>query len=67
MKAMVLLRFVFAYTPAEFAQALAMIGTERAALSPMVTGSVALQDLDAAFASLTDGDSSQIKRLVRPS
>lgn len=61
------LRFVFAYTPAEFAQALAMIDAEPAALSPMVTGSVALPDLDAAFASLTGGDSSQIKMLVRPS
>lgn len=60
------LRFVFAYSPAEFQTAFEMIVANPAALSPMVTGSVTIEGIDMAFASLTAGGE-QIKMMVRPS
>lgn len=61
------LRFVFAYTPAEFQQAFAMIADDPARLAPMVTGTVDLAGIDGAFAALTANDGSQVKLLVKPS
>ncbi|MGH6650035.1 MAG: zinc-binding dehydrogenase [Sphingopyxis sp.] len=59
------LRFVFAYSPADFADAFAMISANPDALAPMVTGSVGLADVARAFASLSGGGS-DIKLMVRP-
>jgi threonine dehydrogenase-like Zn-dependent dehydrogenase len=58
------LRFVFAYSPAEFGEAFAMIVDDPARLAPMVTGTVGLTALDTAFAALTGGDGNQVKILV---
>lgn len=58
------LRFVFAYSPAEFGEAFAMIIANPDRLAPMVTGTVGLTELDSAFAALTGGDGSQVKLLV---
>lgn len=59
------LRFVFAYSPAEFADAFSMICADPARLAPMVTGTVPLVDIDSAFAALTAGGS-EVKLLVTP-
>lgn len=59
------LRFVFAYSPADFADAFAMISADPDSLAPMVTGSVGLADVDRAFASLSGGGS-DIKLMVTP-
>jgi threonine dehydrogenase-like Zn-dependent dehydrogenase len=59
------LRFVFAYSAEEFAQAFAMIAADPARLKPLVTGQVGLGDVDAAFSALTAGGE-QVKMLVRP-
>jgi threonine dehydrogenase-like Zn-dependent dehydrogenase len=61
------LRFVFAYSPAEFSDAFAMIVADPDRLAPMVTGHVGLTQIDDAFAALTSGDASQVKILVSPS
>ena len=58
------LRFVFAYSPAEFAHAFAMIADNPNRLAPMITGTVGLTELDSAFAALTSGDGTQVKLLV---
>ncbi|ALJ14312.1 zinc-binding dehydrogenase [Sphingopyxis macrogoltabida] len=59
------LRFVFAYSPADFADAFAMISADPDSLAPMVTGTVGLADVDRAFASLSGGGS-DIKLMVTP-
>ncbi|MGV1684858.1 zinc-binding dehydrogenase [Sphingopyxis sp. NJF-3] len=59
------LRFVFAYSPADFADAFAMIAADPDALAPMVTGSVGLAEVDRAFAALSGGGS-DIKLMVTP-
>lgn len=59
------LRFVFAYSPAEFAEAFAMICANPAALMPLVTGATALDQIDQAFAALTAGGE-QVKMIVKP-
>lgn len=59
------LRFVFAYSPADFADAFAMISADPDGLAPMVTGSVGLADVDRAFAALSGGGS-DIKLMVTP-
>lgn len=59
------LRFVFAYSPPEFADAFAMICADPDRLAPMVTGAVGLAGIDAAFAALTSGGS-EVKLLVTP-
>ncbi len=59
------LQFVFAYSPAEFADALAMIAANPDALAPMITRQVGFDGLDEAFAGLIAG-SGDVKVLVRP-
>lgn len=59
------LRFVFAYSPADFADAFAMISADPDSLAPMVTGTVGLADVDRAFASLSGGGP-DIKVMVTP-
>lgn len=59
------LRFVFAYSPVEFADAFAMICANPAALAPLVTGQTSLADIDRAFAALTAGGD-QVKMMVKP-
>ncbi len=59
------LRFVFAYSPAEFADAFAMICADPAALAPLVTGETSLATIDQAFAALTAGGD-QVKMMVKP-
>lgn len=60
------LRFVFAYSAQEFRAAFDMLVADPARLAPMVTGSVPIAGIDAAFAALTaSGD--QIKMMVKPS
>ncbi|HZU64296.1 MAG TPA: zinc-binding dehydrogenase [Novosphingobium sp.] len=58
------LHFVFAYAPAEFAEALAMIARAPDRLLPLVSGQVGLGDLDSAFDALAGGG--VVKLLVRP-
>lgn len=58
-------RFVFAYSPPEFTEAFAMICKDPDKLSPMVTGSVGLADVDRAFAALSGGGE-DVKILVTP-
>lgn len=60
------LRFVFAYSPADFADAFAMVCADPARLAPLVTGHVPLAGVDEAFAALTAGGS-DVKLLVTPS
>lgn len=60
------LKFVFAYSPEEFAKAFAMIADDPDRLAPMVTGSVGLAQIDSAFDALTANDGTQVKLLVRP-
>ncbi len=59
------LRFVFAYSAADFAAAFAMVCAEPERLAPMVSGQVPLAGVDRAFASLTAGGS-DVKLLVVP-
>lgn len=59
------LRFIFAYSPADFAAAFAMIAANPDSLAPMVTGSVGLADVDRAFAALSGGGA-DIKLMVTP-
>lgn len=59
------LRFVFAYTPQDFADAFAMICANPDTLAPMVTGHVELSGIEAAFASLTSAGM-DVKLLVNP-
>ncbi|MFT3965721.1 MAG: zinc-binding dehydrogenase [Sphingobium sp.] len=59
------LRFVFAYSPDEFAEAFAMICADPAALAPLVTGETPLAAIDQAFAALTAGGE-QVKMMVKP-
>jgi threonine dehydrogenase-like Zn-dependent dehydrogenase len=58
------LRFVFAYSDAEFGDALAMLARDPDALAPMITTRVGLDGIDAAFTAL--GQASAIKTLVLP-
>jgi len=59
------LRFVFAYTPADFAAAFEMIRVDPDRLRPMVTGCVAMTEVDRAFAALGAGGS-DVKIMVSP-
>lgn len=59
------LRFVFAYSDAEFADAFAMIRANPDRLAPLVTTRVDLAGIDGAFAALTGGTGA-IKALVKP-
>lgn len=59
------LRFVFAYTPADFGDAFAMICADPDRLAPMVTGSVPMTQVDRAFAALGAGGS-DVKLMVTP-
>ncbi|MBN8843760.1 MAG: alcohol dehydrogenase catalytic domain-containing protein [Sphingomonadales bacterium] len=59
------LRFVFAYSADEFAEAFAMIAADPSRLRPLVTGQVGLGDVDDAFSALIAGGD-QVKMLVRP-
>lgn len=58
------LRFVFAYSPQEFAEAFAMICARPEALVPMLTGETTLTQVDRAFAALTAGGE-QVKMMVK--
>ena len=60
------LRFVFAYSADEFAEAFAMIAAEPERLRPLVTGQVGLGEVDEAFSALIAGGE-QVKMLIRPS
>lgn len=59
------LRFVFAYSPQDFAAAFDMVCADPARLAPLVTGQVPLSGVDQAFAALTAGGS-DVKLLVTP-
>lgn len=59
------LQYVFAYQPAEFAAALAMIAADPSRVAPLVTKQVGLSEVDEAFRALTAGGA-DIKVLVRP-
>lgn len=59
------LRFVFAYNPAEFHEALAMIATAPERVAPLVTGYGRLDDMDSVFDRLSGGRG-DVKVLVRP-
>lgn len=59
------LQFVLAYTPVEFAQALAAIASERVDVAPMVTGTVELPGVPGAFEALGRPDE-HVKILVEP-
>jgi 2-desacetyl-2-hydroxyethyl bacteriochlorophyllide A dehydrogenase len=59
------LDFVFAYRPAEFAEALDLLATGAVDPSSFITGSVALGDVEGAFTRLRAPDD-QVKILVRP-
>lgn len=59
------LRFVFAYSAEEFAEALQMIARDPAALAPLVTGKVGLPQVSQAFDTLIAGGD-QVKMLVSP-
>jgi threonine dehydrogenase-like Zn-dependent dehydrogenase len=59
------LRFVFAYTPGDFADAFAMVCADPERLAPMVSGSVAMADVDRAFAALGAGGT-DVKLMVTP-
>ncbi len=48
------LKFVLGYTPAEYAEALAALADQSIDTSPMVTRTVSLEDLPAAFEALAD-------------
>ena len=59
------LRFVFGYTPPEFAEAAQMIATGGSQLAALVTGSGNLDEVTAVFDSLTGGGQ-HVKVLIRP-
>lgn len=59
------LRFVFAYSAEEFAEAFRMIRADPAALAPLITGETGLDGIGDAFAAL-GGGGDQIKMLVKP-
>lgn len=59
------LRFVFAYSAADFGNAFAMVCTAPGRLAPMVSGQVPLAGVEQAFAALTAGGS-DVKLLVAP-
>ena len=48
------LKFVLGYTPVEYAEALAALGDRSVDTSPMVTRTVSLEELPAAFEALAD-------------
>ncbi len=48
------LRFVLGYTPIEFRETLHMLADGKLDAAPLVTGSVGLDGVDAAFAALGD-------------
>ena len=60
------LRYVFAYTPDEFAQALRAISEGEVDISPMITGEVGLDAMPAAFEDLGRPET-HVKILVEPS
>lgn len=62
------LRFVFAYTPPEFRQTLHMLADGKVDPRPMLTGTVGLAGVEAAFDALsgTDGPTAHAKVLVDP-
>lgn len=59
------LRFVFAYNPAEFQEALAMIAAAPERVAPLVTGHSRLDQVDAVFDRLSSG-LGEVKVLIRP-
>ena len=59
------LRFVLAYTPLEFRDTLQMMGEGKIDPRPMVTGTVGLEGVDAAFAALADPEA-HAKILIDP-
>jgi threonine dehydrogenase-like Zn-dependent dehydrogenase len=59
------LRFVFAYTPLEFRDTLMMLAEGRIDPRPLVTGTVGLEGVDAAFTALADPEA-QAKVLIDP-
>ena len=59
------LQFVLGYTPEEFAASLDAIATERVDLSPLLTGTVAIDDIPQAFADLGNPEA-HAKILVQP-
>jgi len=62
------LRFCFAYTPPEFRQTLRMLAEGKVDPRPLITGTVGLGGVDAAFAALSDpsGPTPHAKILVDP-
>jgi threonine dehydrogenase-like Zn-dependent dehydrogenase len=59
------LRFVFGYTPEEFAATLSGIAEGRIDVAPVITSTVTLDGVAAAFAALADPES-QVKIVVQP-
>ena len=59
------LRFVLAYTPPEFRETLHMLAEGKVDASPLVTGAVGLEGLEAAFEALRDPEA-HAKILVDP-
>jgi threonine dehydrogenase-like Zn-dependent dehydrogenase len=59
------LRFVLGYTPLEFRDTLRMLAEGKIDPRPLITGSVGLDGVDAAFAALADPET-QAKVLIDP-
>jgi threonine dehydrogenase-like Zn-dependent dehydrogenase len=59
------LQFVLGYTPEEFAQSLQAIAEERIDLSPLLTGSVTIDEIPQAFTDLANPEA-HAKILVQP-
>ena len=59
------LRFVLAYTPLEFRDTLHMLGEGKIDPRPLITGTVGLEGVDAAFAALGDPEA-HAKILIDP-
>jgi threonine dehydrogenase-like Zn-dependent dehydrogenase len=58
-------RFVFGYTPEEFAATLGQIADGKIDVEPVITQTVGLDGVAAAFAALADPES-QVKIVVEP-
>ena len=59
------LRFVLAYTPLEFRDTLHMLADGKVSIGPLVTGTVGLPGVAAAFAALSDPEA-HAKILIDP-
>jgi threonine dehydrogenase-like Zn-dependent dehydrogenase len=59
------LRFVLAYTPLEFRDTLQMLGEGKIDPRPLITGTVGLEGVDAAFTALGDPEA-HAKILIDP-